>query len=195
MQKLGQRGKLKGNWVIQQTGICWQGKSHKISRAMVSMWKRNMALRCDPLKKYLTDIKPSNGGARKRVSWAKFQKYFLSFLGLIYPNYSIFMLVFNESLRVCRYARRGLIYRTHQEPIETIGVINVEGHLINLMVHSYQTIQHSTQSSQRFEFNLRLGGTYMYKGIYLISNFHFSITFYKLHREARVTRVTKVTKL
>ena len=98
MQKLGQKGKLEGNWVIQQTGICWQGKSHKISRAMVSMWKRNMTLRCDPSKKYLTDIKPSNGGARKRISGAKFQEVFFV---LFYPNYSIFMLIFNESLGVC----------------------------------------------------------------------------------------------
>ena len=82
------------------------------------------------------------------------------------------------------YAGRGLIYWTHQESIETIGVINVEGHLINLMVHSYQTIQRSTQNYQRFDFNLRLGGTYIYKGIYFISNFHFSITFYELHRAA-----------
>ena len=156
MQKLGQRVKLEGNWVIQQTGICWQGKSHKISRAMVSMWKRNMTLRCDPSKKYLTDIKPSNGGARKRVSGAIFLSFSWSFLSNLFNIHACFQWV-SRSV----YAGRGLIYGTHQESIETIGVINVEGHLINLMVHSYQTIQHSTQSSQRFEFNLGLGGTYM----------------------------------
>ena len=101
MQKLGQRGKLKGNWVIQQTGICWQGKSHKISRAMVSMWKRNMTLRCDPSKKYLTDIKPSNGGARKRISGAKFQEVFF----VLFLSFSIqtiqYSCLFSMSLSEC----------------------------------------------------------------------------------------------
>ena len=101
MQKLGQGVKLKGNWVIQQTGICWQGKSHKISRAMVSMWKRNMTLRCDPSKKYLTDIKPSNGGARKRVSGAKFQEVFF----VLFLDFSIqtiqYSCVFSMSLSEC----------------------------------------------------------------------------------------------
>ena len=65
-------------------------------------------------------------------------------------------------MSLSEYVRRErLDLLDHQESIETIGVINVEGHLINLMVHSYQTIQHSTQSSQRFEFNLGLGGTFM----------------------------------
>ena len=95
-----------------------------------------MTLRCDPSKKYLTDIKPSNGGARKRVSGAKFQEVFV----VLFLDFSIqtiqYSCVFSMSLS--EYVRRErLDLLDHQESIETIGVINVEGHLINLMVPSY----------------------------------------------------------
>ena len=159
MQKLGQGGNWKGIGWFNKLGFAdrekvtrflgrWSPCGREIWR-FAATHRRNISL-------ILSHQMVGRGkGSLELNFWKYFMSFSWSFLSKLFNIHACFQWV-SRSV----YAGRGLIYGTHQESIETIGVINVEGHLINLMVHSYQTIQHSTKSSQRFESNLLWGGTY-----------------------------------